>query len=167
MVTMRMTKFLPLLLLPLLVTGCFQDEVEFAHTNPVDSIYDDGKFRIVLSQPNMAGSNSTIAWSALTYDGKEIEEDKVAFFSGITLLTKTVTPTTADIDDVKNQQALTGGWTTKSSSSEKPPYDGEVSITEATSQTSYVLEMHITYRYNDKDYVSQRVHSNIVTWTPE
>ncbi|GEM_PF-3737888 len=166
MVTMRMTKILPLLLLPLIVTGCFQDEIEYAHTNPVDSIYDDGKFRIVLSQPNMAGSNSTIAWSALTYDGKEIEEDKVASFNGIELLTKAEAPNSADIDNVTSQQALTG-WETASTLSEKAPYDGEVSITEATSQTSYVLEMEITYRYNEKDYVSQKVHSNIVTWTPE
>lgn len=159
-----MKKWLVIFIVLFSLTACLQEDLELVHTNPLDRIYDDGDFRIVLTMTPESGGDVKVRWSDLTYQGDEVEEDDFSA-SSFSLLSVSGAASDADIDTIKVNQSLS--WTQASDLDEsEAAVEGEETISEPGTDTSYVIEIQFSYKDPDGENLSGIIHSNVVYYVP-
>lgn len=145
-------------------TACNFTEVPADHTNPLDTIYDSGNLRMVLSYPAKSNSGYKMYYSSIYYNNAG-QEDSVFAVSGTPqLLYKAGTLLQADLDNVKNKAALTGFTVVKNLTATSDDYKGEY---ENSTIAAGVYVIQVPYKFTNKTTETTGIfHSNIVSYNP-
>jgi len=148
------------------LSGCTMTEMPLAHDNPLDAIFDNGNFRMVLTYDyNSATGITTLRWSNVYHTTeKELNTTNFVLNTTADLLYKTGAPPTADVQLVKTQQPLIG-YTALSPSPVKAnlsSYAGSVEMLAANSKGSFIIEFR--YKFTNKSGTTETgiLHSNFV-----
>ncbi|HMV36880.1 MAG TPA: hypothetical protein PKM44_09765 [Turneriella sp.] len=156
--------------LPLLVTliaslaGCAITEVPLGHDNPLDRIYDSGKFRMVLTAEAKSASLTQLTWSNVFHseDG-ELTDAELKLNNSATILRSAVAPIAADLTAVKNQATLSGAFATVGECSVKVTGTGYAGNCDVSSVPKGYFIIQFNYRYTGKaGTVAGILYSNFV-----
>ena len=148
------------------LSNCSTTEMPLAHDNPLDAIFDNGNFRMVLTDDyNTTTQMTTLHWSNV-YHTTEKELNTINFKLNTTanLLYKTGVPSTTDVQLVKTQQPLVGytALTPSPIKANGSTYAGTTDMLPANSKGCFIVEFN--YKFTSKTGVTETgiLHSNFV-----
>ncbi|MCS6984044.1 MAG: hypothetical protein NZM25_02810 [Leptospiraceae bacterium] len=150
----------------LFLVGCAA-YIEEPHVNPLDTLYDDGDFRIVLAPPRPTSDGRyVIGWSNVFHEKKgELKSADFAISPTSALRSRLGKPTIQDIEAIRQNQVPPGFTqiltfiTAKNNS-----YAGEWDLGVLSPGTrSYILSLNYNYPAEKKSGI---LHSNVVVFEP-
>lgn len=148
----------------LLFTACTFTEVPSDHTNPLDTIYDSGPLRMVLSYPEKSSAGYKMFYSSVYYNNSNSKDSVFSANGTPQLMYKATAVTQTDLDNIKNMVALTGYTLVKSIVAIADDYKGEYENSTISSGT-YVIQF--PYKLTNNATVTTGIfYSNIVSYNP-
>ncbi len=159
------------ILLILTFAACHNTELITEHSNPLDRIFDDGDFRIVLSQPEkQADGTWLIRWSNVFHKTEgELDDQVFMLNAGAVLASMNSAPTAADLQAIRNN-SLDHNFDTDILyiQAKKGSYAGSHNLGTLSGVTIRSYVIYMSYYYIDPNKDNQKtsgiIHSNVVVF---
>lgn len=152
----------PLILATLFFSACAVTEVPLAHDNPLDRIYDSGKFRLVLTGEAKSANLTQLSWSNVYHsEDRELNAENLKLNPDASILRSATAPSATDIAAVKNGSALSGAFSAVSEcvvSAKDSSYAGSCNVTSAPTKGYFIIRFN--YRYTKSDTTTGILYSN-------